>query len=76
MRLEIARGLFLVAALGVTSWSVAAWHEPGPVVLSQAGSLAYCPLPRKIPLALQQVVPDGDLLLFMFGLSQAKGPQG
>lgn len=64
-----------MAALGVASLAVAAWHEPGPVVLSQA-DLDYCPLPRKTPPLGQQARPDGDLLLFLFGLSQAKGPQG
>lgn len=67
MRLEVARGLFFVAALGVASWAAAAWYEPGPGVLSQADSL--CPLPHKTSPVLQ-LAPDRDLLLFMFGLSQ------
>jgi hypothetical protein len=75
MKLEIARGLFLVTALGVASLAAAAWHEPGPAVLNQAERALHCPLPRKAPLTLQQVAPDRDLLLFMFGLSQGMGPQ-
>ncbi|SDH81493.1 hypothetical protein SAMN05216603_11468 [Pseudomonas benzenivorans] len=75
MKLEIARGLFLVAALGVASLAAAAWHEPGPAVLNQAEPAMHCPLPRKAPLNLQQAAPDRDLLLFMFGLSQGMGPQ-
>lgn len=66
MKLEIARGLFLVAALAVATAALAAWEEPGPAVLHAAG---HCPLP---PVAKAQVVarPDQDLLLFMFGLAQ------
>ncbi len=74
MKLEIARGLFLVGALGVATLAAAAWHEPGPEVLGGKG-LAYCPLPAKVGMA-EQLRPDGDLLLFMFGLSQGMGPQG
>ena len=35
----------------------------------------HCPLPRNAAAALQQVAPDKDLLLFMFGLSQGMRPQ-
>ncbi|WP_370869478.1 hypothetical protein [Pseudomonas sp.] len=71
MKLEIARGVFLIAALGVASLAAAAWHEPGPVMLGNASQVEYCPLPRKISAATQQVTPDKDLLLFMFSLSQS-----
>ncbi|CAD5107833.1 hypothetical protein [Zestomonas carbonaria] len=75
MKLEIARGLFLVGALGVASLAAAAWHEPGPQVLSSAGLKQHCPLPpqsRGMPV----VRADGNLLLLMFGLSQGVvGPQ-
>ncbi len=40
MKLEIARGLFLVAALAVATVAVAAWEEPGPVVFSHADKAA------------------------------------
>lgn len=70
MKLEIARGLFLVAALGVASVAAAAWHEPRTQVLSaKQGS---CPLPAKVQ-AQVQFRPDQDLLLFLFGLSQGRG---
>ncbi|WP_166364353.1 hypothetical protein [Pseudomonas akapageensis] len=71
MKLEIARGLFLVAALAVATVAMAAWEEPGPVVLRSAG---HCPVP---PVAKAQVAvrPDQDLLLFMFGLTQGMRSQ-
>ena len=72
MKLEIARGLFLVAALGVASLAAAAWQEPGPEVLSARDG--HCPLPPKAR-AQVQVRPDQDLLLFLFGLSQGVGPR-
>lgn len=73
MKLEVARGLFLVGALGVTALAAAAWQEPEPLVVdAQHSSLNYCPQPAmarsKAPTA--QLRPDRDLLLFMFGLSQ------
>ncbi|MEE1869555.1 hypothetical protein [Pseudomonas auratipiscis] len=73
MKLEIARGLFLVAALGVATAAVAAWEEPGPVVFSHAAP-EQCPLPRVVK---SQVTasPDHDLLLFLFGMSQGLRPQ-
>ncbi|MCY1391469.1 hypothetical protein D3C87_2147530 [compost metagenome] len=66
MKLEIARGLFLLGALAVTTVALAAWEEPRPNVVS-AGN--HCPLPHvvKTQVAAQ---PDQDLLLFMFGLAQ------
>lgn len=75
MKLEIARGVFLVAALGVASLAAAAWHEPGPVMLGNAGGPERCPLPRSADAAMQQVAPDKDLLLFMFSLSQSLAGQ-
>ncbi|HWD32627.1 hypothetical protein ACIKP7_10860 [Pseudomonas caricapapayae] len=69
MKLEIARGLFLVAALAVATVAVAAWEEPGPVVFSHADKAAQCPLPRLIKPQVD-AKPDHDLLLLLFGLSQ------
>ena len=69
MKLEIARGLFLVGALGVSSFAALAWSEPAPAVLSDLSSQAYCRLPTNHP-AEEQARPDQDLLLLMFGLSQ------
>ncbi|MHC2147379.1 hypothetical protein [Pseudomonas sp. 210_17 TE3656] len=69
MKLEIARGLFLVAALAAATAAVAAWEEPGPEVLSHAANGAQCPLPRLIKPQVE-AKPDHDLLLLLFGLSQ------
>lgn len=69
MKLEIARGLFLLAALAVATVAVAAWEEPGPVVFSPSAQSGQCPLPRLIKPQVQ-ATPDHDLLLLMFGLSQ------
>ncbi|MDZ5435572.1 hypothetical protein T3H00_23275 [Pseudomonas fluorescens] len=73
MKLEVARGLFLVGALAVASLAVAAWEQPRTQVLSSVSG-DHCPLPRvaKASVATQ---PDHDLLLFIFGLSQGLRPQ-
>jgi len=75
MKIEIARGLFLVGALAVATVAVAAWEEPGPTVISNSDKAAQCPLPRLIK---PQVAakPDHDLLLLLFGLSQGGRTQG
>lgn len=74
MKLDIARGLFLIGALGVASLAAAAWHEPGPAVFSSqvAGKLAKqeCSMPKNVKAKLSAVRPDQDLLLLMFGLAQ------
>ncbi|WP_095080048.1 hypothetical protein [Pseudomonas sp. Irchel s3h17] len=74
MKLEIARGLFLVGALAVASLAVAAWEQPRTQVLSTAHGDEHCLLPRveKSSVATQ---PDHDLLLFMFSMSQGMRPQ-
>lgn len=69
MKLEIARGLFLVVALAVATVAVAAWEEPGPQVFSHTDKGAQCPLPRLIKPQVD-AKPDHDLLLLLFGLSQ------
>ncbi|AVO60883.1 MULTISPECIES: hypothetical protein [Pseudomonas] len=74
MKLEIARGLFLIGALAVASLAVAAWEQPRMEVLSTAQGDAHCPLPRVVK-ATQAAQPDRDLLLFMFGLTQGMRPQ-
>ena len=70
MNIQIARGVFLVAALGVASLAAAAWQQPGPEVLS--GHNGFCPLPPKAS-TQAQLKPDHDLLLLLFGLSQGMG---
>jgi hypothetical protein len=74
MKLEMARGLFLVAALGVASIAMAAWEQPRPQILSAAHGEGQCALPR-VAKAASPVRPDHDLLLLMFGLAQGTGPQ-
>ena len=74
MKLEIARGVFLVGALAVASIAVAAWEQPRTQVLSSVSGDAHCPLPR-VAKASAPSQPDHDLLLFMFGLSQGMRPQ-
>lgn len=78
MKLEIARALFLVAALAVTTAAAAAWEQPRPMVFSKAGEGGQCPLPRvvKADQAQAQAQPDHDLLLFLFGMSQGLRPVG
>ena len=74
MKLEIARGLFLAAALAVASLAAAAWQEPTPEVLTHNG-MGYCPLPPK-PQPAADVRPDHDLLLFLFSMTQGLGSHG
>ncbi|ARB27511.1 hypothetical protein HX787_24540 [Pseudomonas tolaasii] len=74
MKLEIARGLFLVAALGISALALAAWELPRTQVLQAAQGGGQCPLPR-VAKASVAVKPDHELLLFMFGMSQGMRPQ-
>ncbi|MGW8462725.1 hypothetical protein [Pseudomonas sp. GL-B-19] len=74
MKLEIARGLFLIGALAVASLAVAAWEQPRTQVLSSVSGDAHCPIPRAIK-ASTAAQPDHDLLLLMFGLVQGMRPQ-
>ncbi|MCX5511177.1 hypothetical protein [Pseudomonas sp. BJa3] len=76
MKLEIARALFLVAALAVTTAAAAAWEQPRPMVFSKAGKGGQCPLPRVVKADQAQAQPDHDLLLFLFGMSQGLRPVG
>jgi hypothetical protein len=75
MKLEIARGLFVLGALGVTGIAMASWVQPGPQILSAVHGEGHCPLPR-VAKAYTSAKPDQDLLLLMFGLAQGSGPQG
>ena len=74
MKLEIARGVFLVGALGVSALALAVWEQPRTQVLSAVQGGGQCPLPR-IAKASVAVKPDHELLLFMFGMSQGMRPQ-
>ena len=63
MKLEIARALFLVAGLAVTTVAVAAWEEPRPTVFSKAEMADQCALPRDAkPQQQAQSEPDHCLL--------------
>jgi hypothetical protein len=75
MKLEIARGLFLLGALAVTSVAMAAWQEPRSEVLSAVHGQGACPLPKG-PRVEAAKRPDQDLLLLMFGLAQGKKSAG
>ena len=74
MKLEIARGLFLVGALGIAAWALVAWEQARTQVLSAVQSGGQCLLPR-VAKASVAVKPDHELLLFMFGMSQGMRPQ-
>ncbi len=77
MKLEIARALFLVAGLAVTTVAVAAWEEPKPTVFSKAELADQCALPREMkPQQQPEAAPDQDLLLFLFGMRQGLRPFG
>lgn len=74
MKLEITRGIFLVAALSVTAIATAAWQEPAPrIVLASDcnASEAPCPKAPKRTFVRAQAEVDGNLLLLMYGLSHA-----
>ncbi len=73
MKLEITRGLLLVGALAVATAAAAAWHEPAPNVVQMSGGHEYCPTPSVLKAerpTRQEVQPNKDILLLMFGLSQ------
>ncbi|RRI27674.1 hypothetical protein [Pseudomonas aeruginosa] len=77
MKLEITRGLLLVGALAVATAAAAAWHEPAPNVVQMSGGHEYCPTPSALKAerpTRQEVQPNKDILLLMFGLSQGGGP--
>ncbi len=76
MKLEIARALFLVAALAVTTVAAAAWEQPRPTVFSKAEVGGVCPLPRVAREERGRAEPDHDLLLFLFGMRQGLRPFG
>ena len=76
MKLEIARGVFFVGALGVASLCAAAWSEPVSTVVQGDNGLGYCPVPAGVRIAQNELRPDKDLLLFMYGLSQSLATRG
>lgn len=74
MKLEITRGIFLVAALSVTAIATAAWQQPAPRILHASdcnASEAPCPVAPKRPHLRAQAEPDANLLLLVYGLSHA-----
>ena len=71
MKLEIARGLFLVGSLGVASLCAAAWSEPDARVVVRSELSSHCAVPSVARASFSDARPDQDLLLFMYGLSQS-----
>ena len=76
MKLEIARGVFFVGALGVASLCAAAWSEPVTTVVQGDNGRGYCPAPPGVRVVQSELRPDRDLLLFMYGLSQSLASRG
>ena len=76
MKLEIARGFFLVGALAVTTVAFAAWEQPGLTVFSKADITGECAMPRLAKVEQVRSEPDHDLLLFLFGMRQGLRPFG
>jgi hypothetical protein len=72
MKLEIARGLFVLGALATTTMAVAAWQQPSTKILSAQHGEGNCPLPR-VAKAKEVIKPDHDLLLLMYSLAQGTG---
>ncbi|WP_137971079.1 hypothetical protein [Pseudomonas sp. F(2018)] len=78
MKLDIARGLFLVGALSVTALAAAAWQEPAPQVIDLVNCADQaCPVVSARHRESVAVQADSDnLLLLVYGLSHAmKGEQ-
>ena len=78
MKLEFARGLFLVGALSVTALAAAAWQEPAPQVVDLVSCADQrCPAVSSRHAVDRPVSADSDnLVLLIFGLSHAmKGAQ-
>jgi hypothetical protein len=73
MKLETARGLFLLASLAVATAAMMAWEQPRPGVLVAEHGAGQCPMPRT-PKAQVSARPDHDLLLFMYGMAQGMRP--
>lgn len=74
MNIKTARAAFVLTGLAVTGAAMAAWHQPGPAILSAVHGEGLCHLPR----AQQSQVamkPDSDLLLLVYGLAQGTKAQ-
>ncbi|MCI3946953.1 hypothetical protein K0038_04030 [Pseudomonas syringae] len=69
MKLEMARGLFVLGALAIATLAVAALEQPSTRILTAQHGEGFCPLPR-VAKNLVNVQPDKDLLLFMYSLAQ------
>ncbi|OUM09144.1 hypothetical protein BW686_00125 [Pseudomonas syringae] len=69
MKLEVARGLFVLGALAIATLAVAALEQPSTRILTAQHGEGFCPLPR-VAKNLVNVQPDKDLLLFMYSLAQ------
>ncbi|WPO99151.1 hypothetical protein SFA35_21475 [Pseudomonas sp. HR96] len=74
MKLEIARSVFLLAALGVATAAAAAWDEPHARIVSADGGQGSA-APRMAK-ANPTAKPDRDVLLFMYSLVQGSRTKG
>ncbi|AAO57820.1 hypothetical protein BTW15_19640 [Pseudomonas syringae pv. tomato] len=72
MKLEMARGLFIFAALAIATVTVAALEQPATRILTAQHGEGNCPLPRAVK-SLATAQPDHDLLLLMYSLAQGTG---
>ena len=73
MKLEIARGVFLLGSVAIVALAMTAWEQPGPLILGAPHGGAHCPLPRVAKTSVA-VEPDHDLLLLLFGLTRGIRP--
>jgi hypothetical protein len=69
MKLEIARGVFLLAALGVATAAAAAWDQPRAGIIRADHGQGSCLIPRVLKSQVS-AKPDKDFLLFMFSMGQ------
>lgn len=71
MNLQIARSLFFLASLAVTTAAVAAWDQPRPGVLRAEDGQGLCLFPKaQKSEAAAEAQPGHNLLLLMLGLTQ------
>ncbi|WP_407312078.1 hypothetical protein [Pseudomonas sp. nanlin1] len=75
MNLQVARGLFFLAALGVATVAAAAWEQPRSGVIGTEHGEGNCALPKpaRPPISAH---PDREFMLLMLGLSQGVRSQG
>jgi hypothetical protein len=71
MNLQIARSVFFMASLALTTAAVAAWHEPRPGVVRVEDGQGLCAFPKAQKAeSAAAAQPSHNLLLLMLGLTQ------